>query len=291
MIIEEITINNQQLILLTDNKTKAIINLNLGASLQELYFDEKKIIADISENYKSNYASSILFPFVNRIDDGKYNFEDKIHQLPINEPSLNNAIHGFIYDKKFTLKEQHSTNDFASVVLEYNELSKNIGFSFTYKIQLEYKLSKNNLQLKINVKNTDKNHFPFTIGWHPYFYSNNLTESKILFEADKKVIHNKKMIAVQTENYKSNKNLALKKLDDCFRLTDKKISFITPEYHLEMESEMGLDYLQIYTPDNPNCIAIEPLTGVSNSFNNKIGLQILQPNETFTTSWNLNLKA
>ena len=35
-------------------------------------------------------------------------------------------------------------------------------------------------------------------------------------------------------------------------------------------------------------IAIEPMTGISDSFNNKKGLQILQPNEGYEVRWNLS---
>ena len=32
-------------------------------------------------------------------------------------------------------------------------------------------------------------------------------------------------------------------------------------------------------------IAIEPMTGAADNFNNEIGLQTLQPNETYNTKW------
>ncbi len=37
----------------------------------------------------------ILFPFPNRIRDGKYNFGGKDYNLPLNDPAKKNAIHGF----------------------------------------------------------------------------------------------------------------------------------------------------------------------------------------------------
>jgi aldose 1-epimerase len=45
--------------------------------------------------------------------------------------------------------------------------------------------------------------------------------------------------------------------------------------------------LQLYTPKGLPLIAIEPMTGISNSFNNKIGLQVLKPNETYSITWNV----
>jgi aldose 1-epimerase len=290
MTIKEINKNNQQLLELSNNNSKAIINLDSGASLQEFLFQGKTIINDQSSNYKTNYASSILFPFVNRIDDGEYKFQNKEYQFSINELDLNNAIHGLVYDKKFGLIDQQMSENKASILLEYDELSKNIGFPFTYKIQLKYELNTTGLQLNITVKNTDISTFPFTIGWHPYFYSRNLKKSKLSFNADKKVIHTKKMIAKRIENYTSDENLRLENLDDCFHLTDKTINFKTPDYNLNLSTSFDNSYLQIYTPKNSNNIAIEPLTGISNSFNNKEGLQTLKPNETFNINWKIEIK-
>jgi aldose 1-epimerase len=46
----------------------------------------------------------------------------------------------------------------------------------------------------------------------------------------------------------------------------------------------------MYTPPKENIIAIEPTTGVSDSFNNKIGLQILKPKEMYNLNWSLEIK-
>jgi aldose 1-epimerase len=36
-------------------------------------------------------------------------------------------------------------------------------------------------------------------------------------------------------------------------------------------------------------IAIEPMTGISNSFNNRIGLKVLEPKKSYSLSWNVKL--
>ena len=40
-----------------------------------------------------------------------------------------------------------------------------------------------------------------------------------------------------------------------------------------------------FIPEVRNVIAIEPMTGAVDNFNNKIGLQTLQPNETYNMKW------
>jgi aldose 1-epimerase len=270
----------------------AQIDLNSGASLQALKIRGKQILADLHPlKYEHSFNAALLFPFANRIDNGMYSYNNKGYQLKCNETNNNNALHGLIYNKKFQLISKKIGANFTSVTLEYIEKVKNVGFPFTYKVQLIYKTTKKSLCLKVRIKNTDTLAFPFTLGWHPYFYSSNLMKSNIHFHADKKVIHNKKRISEGMESYNSEENLKLadKNLDDCFHLSAKKIKFKTPKYHLELKTTAKNNYLQIYTPDHGNAVALEPLTGISNSFNNKEGLQVLEPNATFSTTWKLKI--
>ena len=75
------------------------------------------------------------------------------------------------------------------------------------------------------------------------------------------------------------------KLDDCYLLKTNEIDFSTPEYHFKITSTSKENFLQLYTPKTCNVIAIEPMTGIADNFNNKIGLQTLQPNETYNIKW------
>ena len=59
----------------SDGASKAQISLNQGGRLSNLVFEDTQVLADFdASTYENNYASSILFPFVNRIKDGKYKF-------------------------------------------------------------------------------------------------------------------------------------------------------------------------------------------------------------------------
>ncbi len=277
---------------LYNNSSFAKIILNQGASLQELTIKTIPVIKDIAPiSYRESFASSILFPFANRIKDGKYAFNAIEYQAEINQVEENNALHGFVHDKEFELVKKYTTDNKASVVLEYNEAKLNKGFPFTYKIQLEYILTSDSLELKVKIENTSKSRFPFTLGWHPYFYSEDLNNSFLKFESSKHVVFDEKMIPINTKELANFQNFELKnkKLDDCFYLDSNLVEFITPAYHLELSSSEKDIFLQIYTPPKKNTIAIEPTTGISNSFNSKIGLKTLLPKEEYQISWKLKI--
>ena len=228
----------------------AKIYLNLGGSLQELVLNKHHIIKDLSPlAYQNTYASSILFPFANRIADGIYNFDGKDYFLDINQAQENNALHGLVYNKTFKLVAKKTTKEEVAVLLRYEEKEYAQGFPYTYRIDLKYTLTNRSLDLSVSVKNTDSKTFLFTIGWHPYFNTSDLYNSIVRFN----------------------------------------ILFETPDYNFELISSEKDCFLQLYTPPKANTIAIEPTTGVSNSFNNKIGLKTLKPNDTYNINWKLKL--
>jgi aldose 1-epimerase len=277
----------------SNNTTHAKIFLNLGGSLQNLILNNKVIIKDLYPlKYDASYASAILFPFVNRVKDGTYKFMQKEYKLAINLKEENNAIHGLVYNKEFNIVHQEVTEELATISIEYVQNERSIGFPFYYTLLLTYTLTNNTLTLKVKVKNTDTHPFPFNIGWHPYFMSSNLYESFLSFKSEQKLTFNEDMIPRKIKDINIDEQIQIKdkKLDDCYILKTNTVGFKTPDYSIKIHSSSEKNYIQLYTPKLENTIAIEPTTGVSNSFNNKIGLQILEKEETYNVQWTINLQ-
>lgn len=270
----------------------AKIHLNLGGSLQELILLNHHLIKDLHPlTYNNTYASSILFPFANRIADGSYVYENKIYQLEINQKEENNALHGLIYNKTFELIDQKTTPQKAEVLLRYEELLHSEGFPFTYIIDLIYVLTKDSLELNVTVKNTDTKTFPFTIGWHPYFISHDLSKSAVHIKSHQKYVFDERNITQGMNVIAMDEPFLIedKTLDDCFAIDSNEIVFETPQYSFALKSSEKNSFLQLYTPPHPNAIAIEPTTGISDSFNNGVGLKTLKPNDTYYINWNLKI--
>lgn len=292
--IKEIKENDFNFIELKNSKENSVarISLNEGGRLQNLKFKGVSIIEDQPNfHYKDCYSSAILFPFANRIEEGKYSYKDKEYQFNSNEPKSKNALHGLVFDKKFKLSEQETSVNSCAITIAFSEETHSKGFPFKYSIYVTYTLLKDELQLKVSVKNNDKKTFPFVLGWHPYFNCTDFKNSFLNFKSDKKVIFDKNLITKEIVDYTSVSKFELenKQLDDCFVLDDNKIQFSTPDYNLEIASNSKENFLQLYTPKNIPVIAIEPMTGISNSFNNKIGLQELEPNKIYALTWAVKL--
>ena len=276
----------------TDTSSSATICLSRGGSLEELVFSNTTVITNLSPlSPEKTYPSSILFPFANRIKDGKYNFANKNYTLECNEAAAKNAIHGLVYNKTFKCKAYKLSSDSASVQLSYKPEKSIESFPFSYRIDLHYKFTNDLLALEMTVSNTGLEEFPFTLGWHPYFKSADLKKSALMFSCDKKLTADNKNITTAVVDCDLNMPFYLKNvtLDDAYILKSKTIEFLTPEYDLRISSSENQNYLQLYTPEGLDAIAIEPMTGVSNSFNNKIGLKVLAPKKSFKICWFLNI--
>ncbi|MGK0414609.1 MAG: aldose 1-epimerase [Polaribacter sp.] len=275
----------------TSKTTKVKICLEEGASLKELKFNDVFLIKEQPNfDYKDSYASSILFPFASRIQEGRYTFKDTTYQLNCND-AHKSALHGLVYNKKFEVVEISECSKFCSVILAYEEVKESSGFPYTYKIQLTYTLFEKEMSLSVKVENTDVKAFPFTLGWHPYFLSDDLSNSTLKFKSDKKIEFDENLITKRVVDFKSEEEFKIedKQLDDCFILNSDTIEFKTPNYQIEITTNQIENYLQLYTPKDLPMIAIEPMTGISNSFNNKIGLQVLEPKQSYSLLWDLKL--
>lgn len=271
---------------------------NLGGSLQEFNVNGEKIIDGISvdqdglDDYANTYKSSVLFPFPNRIEDGKYSFEGNNYQLEVNEIPFNNAIHGLVYNQAFKVVYADVKNNEARIELVYEANGDLPGFPFPFLLKLIYKLSSDRqLKLGFEVSNTGNKTFPFGMGWHPYFRTDHLNQQVLSFASKDHFSVNDRMIPVdkKASELESSFTIEDRSFDDAFLLSEGACQLKGPRYVLNLKFDAADDgYFQIYTPDHRNNIALEPMTCVANSFNNLIGCRTLKPDQTET--WNISIE-
>jgi len=287
---------NQCVISHSEIDFEAIIYPNLGATLQQLKFGKTSLIDGISPNdegvkgYGGAYNSSFLFPFPNRISKGNYTFEDKNFQLDCNENGRENAIHGCIDHADFKLQSQQCTSNYAEIVFNYNHRTKVAGFPFKFDCLVSYRFSKANVVISLIVNNTDSASFPYGFGWHPYFLVNNFNQSILSFDGDSQIDCDKEMIPVGRSKHglASEFKLENHQFDTGFVQQTSNSAFETEAYKVALSTSDNLDaFLQVYTPPHHKSIAIEPMTCIADSFNNKTGLRVLKPDETVT--WDINM--
>lgn len=240
----------------------------------------------LQEDTKS--ASELLFPFASRIPDGQYTFLGKTYQLHKNETGGRNAIHGLVRKHPFKLEEQIVQPDSASIKLSFH-LDSAEGYPFEVKFFVTYQLhADGRFIVSYNAVNEGHEPCPVMFGWHPYFMLGNedVDAWKIDIPSERIVTFNDNMIPNGTAPFNQHLPFLLHKheLDNCFIIDNSTgtvaTKLISENQHvtLNIQQETGegkFNYLVLYTPPTRDCIAIEPLTGNVDAFNNGEGLNIL----------------
>ncbi len=255
---------------------------------------------DAQANITPMFQSAKLSPFVCRLRDGRYTFANEKYR--IEKYYLHqDAIHGLLYDAPFSIKEKGATELYAYVTLAYEYQMTDKGFPFLYYTEVTYRLESNNcLTVITTISNTGSKNMPATDGWHPYFHlGEKINTLHLQFRSTHIVAFDNRLLPTGTYEPYQAFNLPQvigdTKLDNCFVLED---DFSQPACIIRDEAaglqmniipDKSYPYLQIYTPENRRCIAIENLSSLPDAFNNTVGLKILAPGESavFTTTYQL----
>lgn len=252
--------------------------------------DGFKDTTDAKTEMTNGFKSAKLSPFVCRMREGKYEFEGtafKIEGFHLN----GHAIHGLLYNAVFQLTEKGTDNDKAWVTLTHEYTATDKGYPFRYTIAVTWTLYTHHyLTVTTVVTNNHNGVIPFADGWHPYFSTDtDIDASTLLFNTNRKLVFDEEMVPTGREEKDDRflKGTLLNgiQLDNCFVLpADEKGHCILKgkKVSISIEPDTAYPYLQIYTPPHRKSIAIENLTTAPDAFNNKIGLQYLQPGETFS---------
>lgn len=283
--------------------TQAIV-YTFGALLNSFIIDGKQNIiegytscSDAKQNITNGFKNSKLSPFVCRIKNGEYFFQNKQYKTGkffINEE----AIHGLLYDANFTVTASGANEDSAFVKLQYLYSKKDEGFPFQFSCEITYSLkAENELSISTTIINNSEEQMPLCDGWHPYFTFNQpinnilfkLNSNKVL-ELDDKLIPTGKIL--HFNNFQTPETLNDIVLDNCFLLNNTTgaaciLKDTRNNLKLSIKPSELYPYLQIFTTQHRNSIAIENLSAAPDAFNNKMGLIILKPEESkiFTTAF------
>ena len=248
------------------------------------------------ENITNGFKSAKLSPFVCRMNLGNYLWNEDKFQV---EKWFfgKHAIHGIVYDAEYQVQAKYADQDSASVELYYAYPGYEKGYPFPYLIQILWKLEKGNkLSVTTTITNASPAAIPISDGWHPYFtLGDTVNNYSLQFDSHQQIEFDTELIPtgklISDERFTKGKIMNDIFLDNCY-LLDKtidapKCTLSNKNLTLIIEPSASYPYLQLYTPDDRQKIAIENLSSAPDSFNNKMGLQILEPQETknFTTTY------
>jgi len=279
----------------------------LGAKLTKLQFGDIQAIAPTPVSAEQMYFGVVVAPWPNRCANGSWVDAEGIKRnLPINEPEKNNALHGLVYDQKFSVLN-HSENE---VLLE-KIIEPTEGYPYKLSLQISYRLENDGLSGTFTARNDSDKSAPFGIAFHPYFQFSKFDTAELsVFSSAKKYYEQDsfqiptKLIAVDGlgKDLRAGKKVTGANLDDYF--TDLEFVDGIATTFLKGPDGSGISvwqegifkHLVIYTTDDYptedgliSGIAIEPSTCEPNALNRKEDLIWIEPANTATGRFGIRL--
>lgn len=263
-------------------------------------------VADAVINITHGFKSAKLSPYVCRLNEGSYVFENQ--SFKVNGFYMSgHAIHGLLYNQSFDIVDTSNDDTQAAVTLQYQYEGSDAGYPFPFTMQVQWQLSTDQSsgnRLTVVTRFTNRHHdgVPLSDGWHPYFsLGNSLDECTLQFNSGLQVVFNKDLLptgdTIPDERFIQGASMNGVELDNCFLLDPAKepsrCILQNGSLRLSIEPDASYPYLQIYTPPHRKSIAIENLSSAPDAFNNGIGLIVAKSGETrsFATSYVLRADA
>jgi aldose 1-epimerase len=312
--ISEIKAHNLNLLQLADPATRTRVRIltDHGAVLQEFssLLNRKRVqavagyrnLTDFRRNHMIFYRGAKLSPFPCRIDRGRYAFEGKQYEFG-RKWTDGSAIHGLLADRPFRIEARHADESCASVLLEHVYLHADPGYPFDYKINVKYTLKEErSLRLETTITNLSPVNIPMADGWHPYFSVGGRVDDWMLTVRTREMLTLNERLVPDGSRLPMNQFLLPRPIgsfvfDHCFLPEIRPGEPVCTLYNMSdrirliVFQDTAYPYLQIYSPEDRQSLAIESLSAAPDCFNNGLGLIVLAPghSQSFTVEYQLGL--
>jgi aldose 1-epimerase len=302
---------------LNDQGSTAAIAVNFGFNCYEFRarIGERTVdVIDSDPAYPedgrrpSGNGIPILFPFPNRIRQGRFPWDGREYQIPLD--SRPNAIHGFALDTPWRVIDQGERHVVGQWQLRRDAADRAAWWPTDCLIEVRYELRSSRLQsilhAEIRIANPDTRPMPWGFGTHAYF--------KLPLAADGSVEHclieapahqqwvledflptGERIPVPPEKDLRTGAYVRSAQFDDV--LTDVRPAGDSLNC-VVMDEEAGLEVVQacdktfrevvVYTPPNRAAVCLEPYTCVTDAINLQqrgvdAGWRVLNPGEEFRT--------
>jgi len=257
-------------------------------------------------------VNAMLIPYANRVYEGQYEFP----QRQINYLSDDNTTtsHGFLYDgRELSLVGLSSDSERAHLTLSTFFNGSDPGYPFQVETNITYTLDTEGFSLSVvsqNVMFDSQTSVPFMVGSHPYFHLRKSNFSNAIVELDQRYRWNRVLQRsdAQVPNGKAldwtaymdgSKSLEEAREFDCplcdsiwddgFKrlgrgIDDTKITIHDGDDEIVLTMSPEFNFVQIYTGNDECGIAVEPMSGSTDNWNNRDGTDILEVGKAAGTS-------
>lgn len=285
-----------------ENEKLSIIIAAHGAELSSIYDKEnnRELIWQADPTFWNRHAP-VLFPNVGKYYEGHFTYGGK--QYPMGQ-------HGFARDKEF--EQIAAGENFVTYRLSSDEETKKV-YPFDFILEITHRLQENRLSVEWNVRNTGNKKMYFTIGGHPAFNVNVLSDTHFedYFLLFKKGTKKLSYILLDTESGTAiaDKTYELSLTDDKYALKKDmfdKDALVFDNGQIEWAALAlpdGQPYIALESKEFPNFgiwskpgapyVCLEPWCGrcdnkgFKGELSEKPGINTLKAGETFEKSYDI----
>ncbi len=285
-----------------DGQQRMAVVPGYGAHLLELQLQGTPVLdgyATPDEMLEGRYGKNIiLYPFPNRLKEGKYEWAGRQYQFPINDPDTGNALHGFGKDKPLLVERVDTTEHAASVTCLRYESGDDPAYPFPIAFAITFTLrDEGALEVDLSLTNHHDSPIPAGMGWHPYLRLAPSADDMYLqlppcrrVEIDETMIPTGRLL--EDTRFATLQPISGQAIDNCFALDDTAL----PYAEVLLEGAWGrllyrqqtgpgkFNFLQVFIPPHRTSIAIEPMTCNVDAFHNGMGLMVLEPQQQAAAS-------
>jgi galactose mutarotase-like enzyme len=209
----------------------------------------------------------ILFPICGNLPDNLYLHNNKQYTL---------KQHGFARDIPWQVVAQE-TESCASItlVLKSNNQTRTF-YPFDFQLEFTYQLKGSNLKIKQCYINHSGEKMPFSVGFHPYFWTKD--KSQLSFNIPASEYHNQ--ITRENYPYKGSFDFVLDEIDAAFTtLSSNSTSMMDSQRHLKVKITYSdlFSTLVFWTVKGKDYVCLEPWSAPRNALNTGVQLNYLEP--------------
>ena len=276
----------------------------VGASLRSFRAGGQPIVWEFPESeMTSGGRGQVLAPWPNRLEDGSYRFEETTGKAALDEPERSNAIHGLVRWLEWRVEERSAERAVLSCVLHPQP-----GYPFRVRLELDYSLGDDGLEVTCRATNMGRDVAPFGLGFHPYLLGGpgGIDDAEVDLVAERHLLLDGRGLPVGEEAVAGSaidlRRRALRglTLDDCYTGLSVgsdgrwRALLELDDRRTELWADAAFAYAMCYTGDSlgdpaerRRAIAIEPMTCPPNAFRTGDGLIELRPGVPWHASWGI----
>ncbi len=282
--------------------------VEVGGGIREYAVADRQVLEPYPrESLCDGGHGAPLLPWPNRLADGRYSFDGVEYRVELSEPARGNAIHGFMRWRTWIATE-HTPERVAMRAT----LHPMPGYPFALELSVAYELGDGGLSASTTATNVGDAACPYGAGQHPYLSPGEgrvddcvlelPARTRILTDEATGIPSGSEPVDDTVFDFRRARAIGAARIDTGFadlvrEDSGRAVTRLTgPDGRcaaLWVDESYG--FLQLYTGDSlassrrRTGLAVEPMTCAANAFQSGDGLIRLEPGDSVTTSWGVEL--